>query len=219
MDWYVRSFAECSPWSYVLLAGQTMLLAMLLERAFFLLAKGMVRTDLLLGHIRKLVQSGSVDRAIKLTSAAPDMPACRVCKAGLGALGRGSFVLQEELDRAVAGELPRIQRRLPKIPLLGVALAVVGIAGSKLLGASSLASGGGGPLPLGLGMPWAPALVGVVTAAAALIGWLTLTSIARKMVAGLDECKRVLLELGAQPSAQPSAPPAAPPGDRPWTPL
>ena len=42
------------------------------------------------------------------------------------------------LDRAVAAELPQIRRRIGTIPLLAGALAVVGVLGSKLLGAGAL---------------------------------------------------------------------------------
>jgi hypothetical protein len=198
MDWYTRSFAECAPWSYLLVALQCMLLAMLLERGLFFLAKAQIRTELFLEQLRKLVLAGSVDRALKLAGAAPEAPVARVCRAGLEAFGRGPFGLQEDLDRAIAAELLRIHHRLPKVILLALAVAAVGVAGSVALGVRGLALGGSGPLPLGLAMEYAPAIIGLVSGIAGTIGWLTLSAAASRLVAGLEQSKQTMLDLAAQ---------------------
>ncbi len=89
MDWYTQSFVACAPWSYVLMFGQTMLIAMLIERTLFLTLKARLNERAFMAQIRKLVVSGNRDRAEKLTQAAGNVPIARVCRAGLQALERG----------------------------------------------------------------------------------------------------------------------------------
>jgi biopolymer transport protein ExbB len=113
MDWYVRSFGECSPWTSLLVFGQTILVATLLERSAFFALRAALNVDLFLEQVRKLVLAGNLDRALKLTSAAQQMPVGRVCRAGLAAFERGPFVVQEEMDRVAAEQLPLIRRRRP----------------------------------------------------------------------------------------------------------
>jgi biopolymer transport protein ExbB/TolQ len=201
MDWYVRSFAECAPWTYVLLCGQTILLATLLERSAFLMLKAAIHVDLLLETVVKQVKAGHLERALKIASSVQNMPIGRVVCAGLTALERGPFVVQEEMERAATEQLPLIRRRLPNLPVLAGALLLVGLGGSWRLGAKGLHFGGNGPLPLGLGMELAPALIGLASAVVGVLGWLLLSRKARKAINGLDQAKQVLGELSG------SAPP------------
>jgi hypothetical protein len=57
-------------------------LATITERTIFLLTKFRVNSRELLAQVRKLVQAGNIDRAIKLCEAA-DVPLLRVFRAGL----------------------------------------------------------------------------------------------------------------------------------------
>ncbi|MEI8256276.1 MAG: hypothetical protein WCJ30_11450 [Deltaproteobacteria bacterium] len=196
MDWYVRSFALCSPWSYLLLGGQCILLAMLIERVAFLFIASAINVDMFLAQIRKLVLAGNADRALKLTSAAGERPLARVCLAGLAALDRGPFALQEAVDRAIAGELPTIIKRVSAFPLIAVFLAGVGVVGSKLLGATARGLQGDGPLPFGLAMELAPAVIGLASGFVGLAGWLWVSRGAQKAIETLEKTKAMLLDVG-----------------------
>jgi hypothetical protein len=197
MEWYQQSLTAAAPWSYVLLAGQIVLLASLIERSVFML-RARLNAPMFLDMVRKLVVAGNIDRARKLAQAPGEIPMGRVCRAGLAALGRGPFALREDLDRAIALEVPLVRRRLGSILLLALALGAVGVMGSWMLGARELAFGGDGPLPLGLGLELAPALLGVGSAVVGLLAWISLSSKAKTVLAGLEMCKEVLLELGPQ---------------------
>ena len=179
----------------MLVCGQAILLATLLERSAFFLVKAGVNADLFLEQVSKLVKAGTIDRALKLTSVVQEIPIGRVCHAGLAAFDRGPFVVQEEMERAVAEQLPLVQRRLPNIPVIAAALLLVGLVGSWRLGAKGLHLGGNGPLPLGFGMELAPALIGLASAVVGVLGWLLLSGKARKVVDGLGKAKQLLGEL------------------------
>jgi len=198
MEWYARSLEQCSPWGYLILAGQVLLIAQLVERFVFLFFRGRINDQAFLAQIRKLVLAGNPERAVKLCQALGSVPVGRVCLQGLAALDSGPFGLKEELDKAVAEQLPQIRRRLGTIPLIAVALALIGVLGSKLLGAGAFSLGGDGPLPLGLSLEYAPGLLGVASAVVGLLGWLMLSSTARKIVAGLERCRQELLDLAGQ---------------------
>lgn len=198
MDWYTQSFVACAPWSYVLMFGQTMLLAMLIERAAFLTLKAQLNVGAFMTQIRKLVLAGNADRAQKLANAAGDVPIARVCKAGLEALDGGPFELEQAMTRAVAEERPKLRRRLPQVFLISGGLAVVGIAGSFMLGARGIEMGGSGPLPLGLAMVDAPLLIGGVSAIVGMVGGFLLSIQSNKIAFGLEQCKQLMLKLGAE---------------------
>lgn len=193
MNWYVQWLEQGTPWSYVLLAGQCVLIAILIERSVYLLVRTQVNLTLFFAAIKKLVTAGEVERAQRL-AAALNAPAGRVCSAGLSGLGRGPFWLREELDRVIAAEGPRIRRRLRGLPLLSLALAGVGVVGSALLGGAS-AFGADGPLPFGLAQELASAFVGVLSAVVGLLGWLLLSNKATQIQTDLTQCRDFILEL------------------------
>ncbi len=195
MDWYVRSIELCAPWSYLLTFGQCILLAMLIERAAYLVIGSAINADMFLAQVRKLVLAGNAERALKLAAAAGETPLGRVCRAGLGAIAQGPFALQGALDQATAAEMPRILKRLPAIPIVACALAAVGVVGSKLLGATSIRFGGDGPLPFGLAMELAPALIGVTSCLVGLLGWAWLSRAAQRVIDGLTKASQMLIEV------------------------
>jgi hypothetical protein len=208
MGWYMRAIQTGAPWSTLLLFGQVVLLAMLIERTLFLLVKGQVNITLFLAMLKKLASAGDLKRAIKLTMAL-DAPAGRVCRVGLEGIGKGPFLLADELDRAIAKELPAIRRRLGAIPLVALAVAALGALGSPLSEASAPESGGSGPLPFGLGEEYALALVGVPFGLVGLIWVIALGAKAKQIVLDLARCKALLLELDGNANAEgPRAPTA-----------
>jgi hypothetical protein len=173
------------------------LLAMLIERTVFLFLGTKVNVAQFLMALRRLVDAGDLDRARKLTKALR-APVGRVCRAGLENLGKGPFWLNEELDRVIAAELPTIRRRLGHIPLLALGIAAVGVLASVLSGASSSDFGGDGPLPFGLALEYAPALVGVVSAIVGGLWGVTLSRRATQAVAELEQCKAFVLEVDSR---------------------
>lgn len=193
MDWYFRAIEAGTPWSFVLLFGQVVLLAMVIERSVFLVIKTRVNTTLFLQALGKLATAGNADRALQLTKAV-DAPVSRVCRVGFEGLGKGPFFLSGELDRAIERELPALRRRLGAMPLLAIGIVVVGVIGSVLDGAGA-PNFAGGSLPFGLGEEHALALVGVASGLAGLLGSVALASQAKRVVADLERCKTFVLGL------------------------
>lgn len=210
MDWYARAIQTQAPWSFLLLFGQVLLVAMLVERSVFLLIKTQVNVTMFLQQIEKLAKAGNIDRAIRLTKALT-APAGRVCRVGLEGLGKGPFFLTEELDRAIAAEVPAIYRRIGRIPLVALGVAALGLVASALGGAGTLNASGAGPLPFGLDERYALALVGVPSGIIGLLWSVGLATKAKQVVADLGRCKAVVLALdsGSNVEAAQQRPPAA----------
>jgi hypothetical protein len=198
MDWYTRSLGECAPWSYLVLVAQTMLVAVLIERALFMF-KANLNHEKFLELLTKLVREGNLDRAAKLAAALGMAPIGPVCSAGLAAFDRGPFAVQEAVDLAIAEQEPRIQRRVWRLPVLALVLAAVGVIGSWLLGASFDFSGErSGPLPQGLAMEYAPAMLGLGSGLVGFVLWMAISRSAHKVVVGIYRCRQTLLDLSGQ---------------------
>jgi hypothetical protein len=194
MGWISQAIERGAPWSYLLIALQVYLVAMLVERSVFLLAKSAVNVDEFLRQLRKLVDARNVDRALKLCSAA-EFPVGRVCRAGLEGLGQGPFFLTEELDRVIKTEVHGLRRRLGTIPLLALGVAAFSVIASALTAGNAARTGAEGPLPFGLAEERGLLLLGMSFAILGGVWWLLLASKARRIAMDLERCKAFVLEI------------------------
>jgi biopolymer transport protein ExbB len=83
-------------------------LATIAERVIFLLSKFRVNSKELLAQVRKLVQAGNIDRAIKLCEAA-DAPILRVFRAGLMQVNRGEEAVVVAIEEQVMDIEPQVR--------------------------------------------------------------------------------------------------------------
>ena len=66
-----EALRDGAPFSFVNLAVLALVLAIIAERAVYILTKYRVNSREFMAQIRKLVQAGNIDRAVKLCEAAP----------------------------------------------------------------------------------------------------------------------------------------------------
>ena len=81
MEGIWHAMVDGAPFSFVNIAVLAVVLAIIAERFVFILTKYRVNSQEFMAQIRKLVQAGNIDRAIKLCEAAP-LPLLQVVKAG-----------------------------------------------------------------------------------------------------------------------------------------
>jgi len=86
-------------------------LATIVERVIFLSSKFRVNSRELLAQVRKLVQAGNIDRAIKLCEAA-DVPLLRVFRAGLMQVNRGDEAVVTAIEEQIMDIEPTINKRI-----------------------------------------------------------------------------------------------------------
>ena len=106
-------------------------LSTIAERAYYLIAKFRVDSKELIVQVGKLVQSGNIDRAIKLCEAA-DAPILAVFKAGLVQVNRGEDAVAAAIDEKVEELLPHAKKRVSELFILANIATLFGLLGTIL---------------------------------------------------------------------------------------
>ncbi len=124
-----HALLEGAPFSFINIAVLAFSLAVVAERFVFILTKYRVNTAEFMAQIRKLVQAGNIDRAIKLTEAAP-LPLLQIIKAGLTQVNRGEDAIIANLDEKASEEIPKIEKRIPWLWTLANLATLIGLLGT-----------------------------------------------------------------------------------------
>jgi biopolymer transport protein ExbB/TolQ len=106
-------------------------LATITERVIFLLSKFRVNSRELLAQVRKLVQAGNIDRAIKLCEAA-DAPILRVFRSGLMQVNRGEEAVVVAIEEQVMDIEPQVMKRVGALWSLANIATLFGLLGTVL---------------------------------------------------------------------------------------
>jgi len=106
-------------------------LATIVERVIFLSSKFRVNSRELLAQVRKLVQAGNIDRAIKLCEAA-DVPLLRVFRAGLMQVNRGDEAVVTAIEEQIMDIEPTINKRIGALWSLANIGTLFGLLGTIL---------------------------------------------------------------------------------------
>jgi biopolymer transport protein ExbB/TolQ len=106
-------------------------LATIAERTIFLSSKFRVNSRELLAQVRKLVQAGNIDRAIKLCEAA-DVPLLRVFRAGLMQVNRGDEAVVTAIEEQIMDIEPTVNKRIGALWSLANIGTLFGLLGTIL---------------------------------------------------------------------------------------
>ncbi|MBL8601606.1 MAG: MotA/TolQ/ExbB proton channel family protein [Myxococcales bacterium] len=106
-------------------------LATIAERTYYLLTKFRVDSKELIVQVSKLVQSGNIDRAIKLCEAA-EAPILSVFKAGLVQVNRGEDAVVAAIDEKVDEVIPLVEKRVSELFILANIATLFGLLGTIL---------------------------------------------------------------------------------------
>jgi biopolymer transport protein ExbB len=192
---FEQAFAQCEPWSYVLLGFATLTVALLLERFLVLFFSYNLHLPVFIEILGRLWREDQLDRAEKLALALPRRsPFAQLARVGLAhATSRPDRALAA-LDGIEADGLAFFRRRLNRFSLIAALAAAVGAAGSLHLG-------GFGALPAdvprfaGFAVPVLPFAAGSLLAALLLTAHFILSLRARVMGARLALLKAAFLDL------------------------
>ncbi|MEZ4286789.1 MAG: MotA/TolQ/ExbB proton channel family protein [Polyangiales bacterium] len=105
MKEFAHALMEGAPFSYINIVVLIFALAVIINRAWYISKNYRIDTPDFMNQIRKLVQAGNIDRAIKLCEASP-LPLLEVVKSGLTQVNRGEEAViasMEEKMRDGAG--------------------------------------------------------------------------------------------------------------------
>jgi len=112
----------------ILLVGLTALV-LALERLFFL-ARIKADTDEIMQSFNSLFRQGLLDKCKELSATNDCVPVCKVLAAGLAHLGASKDVLENALHEAIIKEIPRLERFLPTLSVLGAIAPLMGLLGT-----------------------------------------------------------------------------------------
>ena len=129
MDEVWHALWEGKPFSFINIGVLAFALAIIGERFVFILTKYRVNTTEFMAQIRKLVQAGNIDRAIKLCEAAP-LPLLQVVKSGLTQVNRGEEAIIASMDERMSEALPQLEKRIPWLWTLANLATLIGLLGT-----------------------------------------------------------------------------------------
>jgi biopolymer transport protein ExbB/TolQ len=120
---------EGAPFSFVNVAILAFVLAIIVDRFVHILSKHQVNGEEFMAQIRKLVQAGNIDRAIKLCEAAP-LPLLQVIKAGLTQVNRGEEAIIANMEERMSEVVPALEKRIGALWSLANIATLVGLLGT-----------------------------------------------------------------------------------------
>ncbi|MGE0790263.1 MAG: MotA/TolQ/ExbB proton channel family protein [Sandaracinaceae bacterium] len=106
-----------------------LVLAIIAERFVYILSKYRVNTTEFMAQIRKLVQAGNIDRAIKLCEAAP-LPLLQIVKSGLTQVNRGEEAVIASMEERMSELLPDLEKRVAALWTLANIATLIGLLGT-----------------------------------------------------------------------------------------
>lgn len=118
-----------APFSFVNVAILAFCLAIIAERFVYILTKYRVNSAEFMAQIRKLVQAGNIDRAIKLCEAAP-LPLLQVVKSGLTQVNRGEEAVIASMEERMAEVIPDLEKRIGSLWSLANIATLIGLLGT-----------------------------------------------------------------------------------------
>jgi biopolymer transport protein ExbB/TolQ len=117
------------PFSFINIAVLALSLAIIAERFTFIFTRYKVNSGEFMAQIRKLIQAGNVDRAVKLCEAAP-LPLLQVVRSGLTQMNRGEEVVIASMEEKMAEVVPDLEKRTPWLWTLANIATLIGLLGT-----------------------------------------------------------------------------------------
>ena len=124
-----EAIVEGFPFSFINLVVLVVVLAIVGERFVYILTKYRVNSREFMAQIRKLVQAGNIDRAIKLCEAAP-LPLLQVVKAGLTQVNRGEDAVVASMEERMSEVMPDLEKRIGSLWSLANIATLIGLLGT-----------------------------------------------------------------------------------------
>jgi biopolymer transport protein ExbB len=124
-----HALMDGAPFSFINVAVLAVVLGITTERFVFILTRYRVNAAEFMAQVRKLVQAGNIDRAIKLCEAAP-LPLLQVVKSGLTQVNRGEDAVIASMEERLAEVLPELEKRIGSLWSLANIATLIGLLGT-----------------------------------------------------------------------------------------
>ncbi|MEZ4288922.1 MAG: MotA/TolQ/ExbB proton channel family protein [Polyangiales bacterium] len=129
MKEFAHALMEGAPFSYINIVVLIFALAVIINRAWYISKNYRIDTPDFMNQIRKLVQAGNIDRAIKLCEASP-LPLLEVVKSGLTQVNRGEEAVIASMEEKMAEVVPALEKRVGSLWTLANIATLIGLLGT-----------------------------------------------------------------------------------------
>ncbi len=129
MDSIKAIFDEGGAFMYPIALLGLVVIAIAIERTYFLFFKTASKRDLFLARMRSLILERNVGKAVQFANQ-EDSPLARIVKAGLVKVNRSDDHVQAAMDEAALEEIPLIERRTGFLPMLSNVATLMGLLGT-----------------------------------------------------------------------------------------
>jgi len=130
IEYLAAFFSVGGPFMFVNLVVLAIAVAMIVERVITLGFKLNLNARPFMEQIQKLIAAGNLDKAIKLTDAAPNASLAKVVRAGLAQGNRGPEEVSKALEEEVLHQTPAITRRIAPLWSFANVATLVGLIGT-----------------------------------------------------------------------------------------
>jgi biopolymer transport protein ExbB/TolQ len=120
---------EGAPWSFINVAILAFVIAIIADRFVHILSKHQVNGEEFMAQIKKLVQAGNIDRAIKLCEAS-DYPILQLVKSGLTHANKGPDEIDAALSERLSELKPQAEKRVGALWSLANIATLIGLLGT-----------------------------------------------------------------------------------------
>jgi len=124
-----HAFQEGGFGMYLIAASSVFIIAVMVERIFFLYFRASIEKDAFLQAMRKYILAGNVGKALALCSQTPT-PMSNIIKAGLVKVNKSDAEVQAAMDEASLREVPRVEKRTPYLAMLANVAMLLGLLGT-----------------------------------------------------------------------------------------
>ncbi|RMD91987.1 MAG: MotA/TolQ/ExbB proton channel family protein [Calditrichaeota bacterium] len=119
---------------WALLITAAFMVAIAVERTYYIWVKSNINANKFMAEIRKLVKAGEYSKALELCEAAKDKALARVVSAGLKKVAESETVdfrtIQNSVDEGTLEVIPKLQERTGFLAMIGNVSTLIGLMGT-----------------------------------------------------------------------------------------
>ncbi|MFQ5863706.1 MAG: MotA/TolQ/ExbB proton channel family protein [bacterium] len=119
---------------WALLVTAAFMVAIAVERSYYIWVKSNINSNKFMAEIRKLVKAGEYQKALDLCEAAKDKALARVVSAGLRRVADSEAVdfrsIQNSVDEGTLEVIPKLQERTGFLAMIGNISTLIGLMGT-----------------------------------------------------------------------------------------
>lgn len=130
MEAIMEALHKGAPFSYVNVVVFCFSLAIIAERIFFIRSRYSINSTEFMNQIRKLIQAGNIDRAVRLCEKAATYPLLDVIKSGLTQINRGDEIVVATMEERMSDLIPDLEKRVGSLWSLANIATLIGLLGT-----------------------------------------------------------------------------------------